>query len=155
MATPLYSITDVATAFELPISTLRFYDEIGLADATVRRARVRYYDDDALMRLAYVMLWRFDGMLSVEHTKVVAASGNSDDRNQIINHCRDEIQRRINRLTNALETLEHMTQCTRDNPVCCPEGRRKLRRTVDNALARLASAHLQQGEDGHPPSPTR
>ena len=41
MGERLYSISDVAEAFELPVSTLRYYDEIGLVTATTRRSRVR------------------------------------------------------------------------------------------------------------------
>ena len=68
------SITEVSTAFGLPISTLRYYDKIGLVPATQRRSTVRCYGYTALLRLAYVQLWHGDGTLSIQQTQATLSS---------------------------------------------------------------------------------
>ena len=138
MTTELFSISEAAAAFQLPVSTLRYYDDVGLVRAPVRRSRVRYYDRESLTRLAYVLLWRFDGMLSVEDTTVIVGSRDREDRNRLIVQCRYQIAQRISRLNDALQTLEHMMQCPQDDPVTCEIGSIRLRRQVDEAISRLS-----------------
>jgi hypothetical protein len=38
MSAGLYSIGEAAEAFQVPVSTLRYYDDIGLVSASVRRS---------------------------------------------------------------------------------------------------------------------
>jgi hypothetical protein len=52
VAEGLYSITEVSKAFATPVSTLRYYDDIGLVPASCRRSRIRHYDHPALRRLS-------------------------------------------------------------------------------------------------------
>jgi hypothetical protein len=98
---------------------------------------VRYYDRAALARLAYVLLWRFDGMLSVEYTTAIVASANGQHRNELIERCRDELDDRITRLGRARGTLDHMLNCSEDDPIRCAVGGGRIRRQVDVALDRL------------------
>ena len=60
------SIAEVASAFGLPISTLRYYDKIGPVPVSHRRSRVRCYDRAALRRLMYVRLCHIDAALSIK-----------------------------------------------------------------------------------------
>jgi DNA-binding transcriptional MerR regulator len=133
-----YSIGEAAEAFQVPVSTLRYYDDIGLVTASVRRSRVRYYDRVALARLAYVLLWRFDGMLSVEYTTEIVASASGQQRNQLIERWRAELDDRITRLGRARETLDHMLNCSEDDPISCVVGGARIRGQVDAALDRLS-----------------
>lgn len=139
MTPELYSIGEAAEAFQVPVSTLRYYDDIGLVSASVRRSRVRFYDRAALARLAYVLLWRLDGMLSVEHTTAIVASTNSKHRNELIERSRDELNDRIVRLSRARDTLDHMRNCPDDDPVTCIVTGARIRRQVDAALNRLSN----------------
>jgi DNA-binding transcriptional MerR regulator len=117
---PLYSITAVAAAFDVPVSTLRYYDEIGLVPASHRRSRVRHYDHRDLLRLAYVQLWRLDAMLGVEHTSAIIASNNTERRNELLRRSRAELAERIRRLREADEVLAHMMHCPIDDYEECP-----------------------------------
>jgi DNA-binding transcriptional MerR regulator len=130
-------MSDVATACGIPVSTLRYYDEIGLVPTSHRRSRVRHYDRAALEQLAYVQLWRVDGMLSIEHTRAMVASENRERRNELLRHSRDELADRVRRLREAEEMLTHLMKCPRDDHVACPVTRAYLDDRVDTALARL------------------
>jgi DNA-binding transcriptional MerR regulator len=137
MAEELRSITDVATAFGIPVSTLRYYDEIGLVPASHRRSRVRHYDRASLLRLAYVQLWRLDGMLSIDHTSAILASEDRAHRNELLQRSRDELLDRIWRLQEAHDMLAHMMKCPHDDHTACPVVGTFLGDRVDAALANL------------------
>jgi DNA-binding transcriptional MerR regulator len=114
-----YSISEVGTAFDVPVSTLRYYDDIGLVAASHRRSRVRHYDQGALERLVYVQLFRLDGMLSIDHTADLIASTNREQRNKLLSDSRAELADRIERLQQAHDMLAHMMKCPHDSTGEC------------------------------------
>ena len=114
-----YSISEVGTAFDVPVSTLRYYDDIGLVAASHRRSRVRHYDQRALERLVYVQLFRLDGMLSIDHTSELIASTNREHRNKLLSDSRAELADRIERLQQAHDMLAHMMKCPHDSTGDC------------------------------------
>lgn len=130
----LFPIGAVASAFDVPVSTLRYYDEIGLVAASHRRSQVRHYDRKALERLAYVQLWRLDGMLSIDHTTELIASTNRERRNELLQRSRDELADRIRRLGEAHDMLAHMMNCPYDDHEACPVISTYLTDRVDAAL---------------------
>jgi DNA-binding transcriptional MerR regulator len=131
---PTYSISEVSTAFDLPVSTLRYYDEIGLVAASHRRSRVRHYDRRALERLVYVQLFRLDGMLSIDHTAELIASANREHRNKLLQDSRAELADRIQRLQQAHDMLAHMMKCPHESTGECPVIGAFLSTRVDAAL---------------------
>ena len=145
----LLSISDVAIAFGLPVSTLRYYDKIGLVPAPHRRSRVRYYDREALTRLAYVRLWHADGALSIEQTTDILASSKRAQRNDVIERSRAELAERIALLTEAHELLSHMALCPYDSHLTCPIISTFLAERVDTAAERLAG-HAHAAESAGP-----
>ena len=150
MAEELRSITDVATAFGIPVSTLRYYDEIGLVPAPHRRSRVRHYDRAALLRLAYVQLWRLDGMLSIDHTSAILASEDRVRRNELLQRSRDELLDRIWRLQEAHDMLAHMMKCPHDDHTACPVVGTFLGDRVDASLAHLDGEEKVRREPAGP-----
>jgi DNA-binding transcriptional MerR regulator len=134
-----YSITEVAAAFDVPVSTLRYYDDIELVPATERRARVRYYDRRALHRLAYVQLWRLDGMLSIDQTAAILASADREQRNDRLRRGQIELADRIQRMQDAHEVLTHLMKCPHDDPLTCPVNVTLLSERIDAALDGRAS----------------
>ena len=134
----LYSISEVAAAFGVAVSALRYYEEVGLIEATERRGRVRYYDHAALEWIAYLQLWHDDGMLSIEQTKAVLNSADLDERLTIIERSRDEIRARIAGLRRAQAVLDHMLDCRSDQPLECPMTGAHINRRVEAALTGAA-----------------
>jgi DNA-binding transcriptional MerR regulator len=147
----LYSISDVAAAFRVPVSTLRYYDEIGLVPAPVRRSRVRYYDAPALRLLAYVQLWRLDGLLTIEQTSAILASTDHGQRNELLGRSRAELADRIRRLRDAQDVIEHMMRCENDDPLTCPVTGTLLAERVDAALTGQESLTAPTTNGAGPP----
>lgn len=146
----LYSISTVAAAFEVPVSTLRYYDEIGLVPAPYRRSRVRHYDRRALERLAYVQLWRRDGMLSIEHTLAIMGSVRRDQRNELLDRGRAELADRIRRLQDAADMLSHLKRCPKDDHLACPVTSAYVADRVDAALGQLTGDPAPRQEAAGP-----
>ncbi|MFJ6622669.1 MerR family transcriptional regulator [Kitasatospora sp. NPDC091335] len=146
----LHSITEVATAFGLSVPALRYYEECGLIAPTTRRGRVRYYDREALERLALVQLWHVDGMIPVSGTAAVLASEQAAERKALLHAQREEMLTRARRLEHAAAVLTHMLLCTRDRPLDCSTTRAHIGARVDAALngERLADGFLPAPSDG-------
>ncbi|GAA0447983.1 MerR family transcriptional regulator [Streptomyces olivaceiscleroticus] len=131
----LWSISEVAKAFGLSVPALRYYEECGLVRSTERRGRVRYYDRAALEQLAYVQLWRDDGLMSVADTAAVVNSDSVADRRTMISAQREVMLARIRSLTRAAAVLEHMLGCRTDRALECPMTGAYVSSRVDAALS--------------------
>lgn len=130
------SIAEVASAFGLPISTLRYYDKIELVPASHRRSRVRCYDRVALRRLMYVQLCHIDAALSIEQTHAILSSRDRTQRNEVIDRRQQELAHRIARLTEAHDLLSHMNSCQYDDTLACPVTSDYLTQQLDAGLER-------------------
>ncbi|MFI0424497.1 MerR family transcriptional regulator [Spongiactinospora sp. 9N601] len=135
----LYSITDVAAAFGLRVSALRYYEERGLIRPACRLARVRHYDRAALRSLALVRLWHHDGMMNLDDTAVLMGEPEPASwRNTLLRRA-DDLARQITHLQNAKEALDHFLECTSPNPAACPAMEEILDHRIEQALSRLSS----------------
>ena len=115
----LHPIGDVAAAFGLSVSALRYYDSVGLVTPAARRGGVRYYGLAQLRQLAMVTLLRQDGQLSVAQTAGVLAG---TAWRQEVRDAITGIEETIDRLRAATECLSHLLECPRADPVReCPE----------------------------------
>lgn len=137
----LYSISELATAFHTTVSTLRYYEQVGLVPATERRARVRYYDREAVYRLAFVQLWHNDAMMSLDDTaEIMAGPGHTEHWRQLVTQRVTDLTATIERLTEATKALDHLLHCPRDNPLECPVTGKQLDAHIDSALAHIDSS---------------
>jgi DNA-binding transcriptional MerR regulator len=132
----LYSITAAAAAFKVPVSTLRYYDDIGLVPATRRRSGVRHYNRAALKQMAYVQLWRLDALLGIEDTSSILHVRGREKRNALLERCRTELADRIARLQEAHNLLTHAMKCHSEDQSTCPIIGTYLEERVDLALGR-------------------
>jgi DNA-binding transcriptional MerR regulator len=132
--TGLRSISEVARAFDVAVSALRYYDELGLVPCTERRGTVRFYDDAALIQLAWVQLWHDDGLLSLAETRAVVDSGGLEARRTRVREQRDAIRLRLRALARAEAVLDHMLSCESDDPLACEMTGGYLRERVRAAL---------------------
>ncbi|TDD62465.1 MerR family transcriptional regulator [Actinomadura rubrisoli] len=130
----LYSITEVAQAFGVRVSALRYYEERGLLTPTRRRARVRYYDRAALRSLALLRLWHHDGAMSLDDTATLMAGPDPADWRDTLLRRTDDLDQQITRLQKAKDALDHFLDCTSDNPAECPVIDDILNRRIDQAL---------------------
>ncbi|GAB2686885.1 MerR family transcriptional regulator [Nocardia thraciensis] len=118
------SIREVATQFDLPISTLHYWERRGLITPH-RRAGWRYYDRDQLYRIALIRLWRDTGQLSLDEIATILGgrTATHDWRDTVATRI-DAVNDQIDRLTTARTYLTHLLECPQDNaPERCPEFR--------------------------------
>ncbi|GCD92835.1 helix-turn-helix domain-containing protein [Embleya hyalina] len=116
MRDTLVAVGDVADRFDLPISTLHYWERRGLITPH-RRAGRRYYDAEHLYRIALIRLWRDTGLMSLDEIAAVLAGRTAT------HNWRDTVTSRIaaieaqmNQLDTARGYLGYMLECTRDNP---------------------------------------
>ncbi|TDB88457.1 MerR family transcriptional regulator [Actinomadura sp. KC216] len=130
----LYSITEVARAFGVRVSALRYYEERGLLRPTCRRARVRYYDRAALRSLALLQLWHVDGMMSLDDTTTLMTAPDPARWRDTLATRADDLEQQIKHLRAAKDALDHFLSCTSEDPATCPVVEEILSHRIDRAL---------------------
>jgi MerR family transcriptional regulator, copper efflux regulator len=131
-----YSISEVARFFGVRVSTLRYYDELGLLTPSGRRGNVRHYGHAELLRLALIQRLHHQGLVSLADTATLLTD--SDDRppdRDVLGSSLAAITRRIEDLTAARAALEHLLTCPKPDPVRnCAYLRAELDQAVADAL---------------------
>ncbi|MFI6742452.1 MerR family transcriptional regulator [Nonomuraea sp. NPDC050451] len=159
-----YSISHVARCFDVPVSTLRYYDELGLLPAAERRGKVRHYGHAELRRLALIQRLHQRGLVSLADTATLIAESPAADQpsgREVLIASIGAIKSRIDDLQAAQLLLEHLLTCPRTDPVReCAHLRTELGQAVDHALAALAASTEQrrgpvQGGRRRPPTSIR
>ncbi|MGD3108797.1 MerR family transcriptional regulator [Streptomyces sp. YGL11-2] len=137
-----YSISQTARCFNVPVSTLRYYDDLGLLPAAERRANVRYYGHAELLRLALIQRLHHRGLVSLADTATLITENPAADQppgREVLTTSIGAIKDRIEHLQAAQRLLEHLLTCPKTDPVReCAPLRDELGQAVDEALARLA-----------------
>ena len=130
----MYSISTVAKAFGVPVSTLRYYDELGLLAPAERRGNVRYYGRGELKRLALIQRLHHQGLVSLADTAELLGDGSHG--REVLTAAAAAIADRIAELTGAHRLLEHLLTCPNADPVRdCTIMRAELDEIIDAALA--------------------
>ncbi|OPC77309.1 MerR family transcriptional regulator [Embleya scabrispora] len=116
MRDTLVAVGDVADRFDLPISTLHYWERRGLITPH-RRAGRRYYDAEHLYRIALIRLWRDTGLMSLDEIAAVLAGRTATHnwRDTVTSRI-TAIEAQLNQLDTARGYLSYMLECTRDNP---------------------------------------
>ncbi|GAB2617860.1 hypothetical protein GCM10027168_57830 [Streptomyces capparidis] len=136
-----YSISQVARCFGVPVSTLRYYDDLGLLPAAERRGRVRHYGREELRRLALIQRLHHRGLVGLADTAALISESPAADRpsgREVLLASIEGIAERIEDLRAAQRLLEHLLACPQTDPVReCAHLRAELGQVVDQALAAL------------------
>src|SRR5688500_5467212 len=113
----MYSISEVARSFGVPVSTLRYYDELGLLPPAGRRGNVRYYGLEELSRLVLIQRLHHQGMVSLADTATLLTHNPERTGRDVLNSTIATIRRRVEDLTAAQRLLEHLLSCPHPDPV--------------------------------------
>nr|WP_042179325.1 MerR family transcriptional regulator [Kibdelosporangium sp. MJ126-NF4]CEL13761.1 putative transcriptional regulator, MerR family [Kibdelosporangium sp. MJ126-NF4]CTQ99447.1 putative transcriptional regulator, MerR family [Kibdelosporangium sp. MJ126-NF4] len=114
------SITETAEHFDLPLSTLRFWERRGLLTAH-RHGTRRCYDSRQLYRIAVIRQWRDTALLSIEQIRELLTSRpGAATWHGVITRAMTAIDSQIDRLGNAREYLRHLRDCPYRGPGVCP-----------------------------------
>lgn len=120
-------IAEVTQRSGLPASTLRFYEEKGLIEATGRRGRRRQFDPAVLERLTLIALGRSAGFSLDEIALMFAPDGRPQIDRRTLAAKADELDRTIRRLSAMRDGLRHAAACPAPSHMECPTFRRLLR----------------------------
>ncbi|WP_028923923.1 MerR family transcriptional regulator [Pseudonocardia acaciae] len=128
----LFTITDVAARFDLPRSTLHYWERRGLLGEPHRRSGRRCYDTDQLYRIALIKLWRTTGLLAIDDIALILTGESQarDWRDTITSKLAD-IENHMAQLDTARSYLSHLLDCPLENTLeQCPN----FRATVEHYL---------------------
>ncbi|WP_409182852.1 MerR family transcriptional regulator [Amycolatopsis sp. VS8301801F10] len=131
----LYSIGEVSARFDVPVSTLHYWESCGLIEPH-RRSGWRFYDQDQLYRIALIRVWRETGHLSLDDIAVLLnAPGQTGDWRSTVNARIEAIQEQVTRLLDAQSYLQHLVRCQHDGPLDeCPHFRAGIDLPVAKAV---------------------
>ncbi|QHQ37051.1 helix-turn-helix domain-containing protein [Algicella marina] len=123
----LLDIGAVATAARLPVSTLRYYEEIGLIASAARHGLRRQYLPDVLLRLGLIAMGKSAGFSLSEIAAMFASEGRPALGRAELHARADALDRQIAELTALSDTIRHVADCPAENHMDCPTFRRLVR----------------------------
>lgn len=104
------TISEVAAAASVPVSTLRYYDRIGLLPAARRINNHRRYQPDVLVRLRLIHLCQGFGC-TLQEVAVVLAPGAGQARRDLAALKLHEIDVHLAALSETRALLAHLAVC--------------------------------------------
>ncbi len=106
----MYTIGQVSEMFNLPISTLRYYDKEGFFPTLERKGNIRYFSDTELEAIRVIECLKSSG-LGIKDIKqffkwVTAGSSSYSNRKQLFEKRREAVLTEIKELQKTLAMLE-------------------------------------------------
>ena len=106
----LYTIGQVAEMFQLPISTLRYYDKEGLFPNLLRKGNIRYFSENELEALRVIECLKRSG-LEIKDIKqfflwVTEGSSSYEKRKALFEARKSAVEEEIQSLQKALSLLK-------------------------------------------------
>lgn len=133
--TTVMSIGEVARRFGLRDSALRYYERHGLLTPPRDGTGQRYYRDEDLRDVAFVLMCRDGGMQLHEIATMMGRGDSSVSWQQLVVDRLAAIEADLARLESARAYLQNALHCTADHPaVECPYAQRELAARVARIL---------------------
>ena len=106
----MYTIGQVAEMFDLPISTLRYYDKQGLFPQLIRESGIRKFSENEIEALRVIECLKKSG-LEIKDIKLFMAwcaegPATYSDRFQLIRNQKERVEAEIKQLHNTLDMLK-------------------------------------------------
>ncbi|PXX57626.1 DNA-binding transcriptional MerR regulator [Nocardia tenerifensis] len=131
---PLTPIAAVVDHFDIPLSTLHYWERRGLITAHRRSGR-RCYDQDQLYRIALIKQWQSTGLMTLDEitTLLTARPGQNDWRATVTTHIAT-IDTRMRALESARHYLHWLLTCPHTTHLDhCPNYRASVTLPEDDA----------------------
>jgi DNA-binding transcriptional MerR regulator len=135
MATEL-DIGEVHDRTGLQPSTLRYYEQRGLIEASGRNGLRRRYQPDVLGRLALIRAAQSAGFTLAETAELLDATPADAELRQRLGAKADELDDRIQLLAAVRDQLRHAVSCRSPRLVDCPHFQRCIDASLDPSPAR-------------------
>ena len=106
----MYTIGQVSEMFDIPISTLRYYDKEGFFPRLERKGNIRYFSDTELEAIRVIECLKASG-LEIKDIKqffewVVAGPSSYEKRKELFEMQREAIKEEMKRLEKTLAMIE-------------------------------------------------
>ncbi len=106
----MYTIGQVSKMFNIPVSTLRYYDKEGLFPSIKRESNIRKFDDSELEALRIIDCLKKSGMeiKDIRRYMELCSKGNSTypERKALFDKQRESVENEIKRLEKTLDMLK-------------------------------------------------
>ena len=106
----MYTIGQVAKMFDLPISTLRYYDKQGLFPQLIRESGIRKFSENEIEALRVIECLKKSGLEIKDIKRFMdwCAEGHAtySDRFQLIRNQKERVEAKIKQLHNTLDMLK-------------------------------------------------
>nr|WP_145552808.1 helix-turn-helix domain-containing protein [Variovorax boronicumulans] len=109
------------------ISTLRYYEEIGLIESVARHGLRRQYSEDTLVQLALISLGKAAGFSLQEIGGMFDKQRRPELPRPTLHERADALDSQVRRLTTLSKLLRHVAECPAPSHMACPRFRKLLR----------------------------
>jgi DNA-binding transcriptional MerR regulator len=123
----MMDIGEVAERADLPPSTLRYYEEIGLIHSLGRHGLRRQFDPTVLLKLSLISLGRTAGFSLTEIAAMFGRDGQLEVPRDDLRAKADDLARQMARLRVLRDTLRHVADCKAPNHLECPSFRKLIK----------------------------
>jgi DNA-binding transcriptional MerR regulator len=123
----LLAIGQVAERTGIPVSTVRYYEEIGVISTAARVGGKRRFADDTVGRVRFIR-WAQEAGFSLDEIRVILDDETGVWRD-LVDEKLDELIQRRDRLDGMIATLRDVRECGCGAVASCPRYRPYLSRT--------------------------
>lgn len=103
-----YSIKEVSQRFDLPASTLRYYEQVGLLTNVPRNGKHRLYTDHHLGRLGAIQCFKQTGMSIKQIETFFYHEDQTQDYGALVDLLADQCEAIQRQLTELLDNQQHI-----------------------------------------------
>lgn len=122
----ILDIGDVVEKTGFSVSTLRYYEEIGLITSIGRRGLRRQFSSDVLLQLRLVSMGKSAGFSLATLSRMFSPSGAPTLPRKDLHKRADALDQQIKELTRLSKTLRHVADCPAPSHLECRNFRRIL-----------------------------
>ena len=122
----ILDIGEVAELTGLPVSALRYYEELGLIRSMGRHGLRRLFDVKILQQLQFVALGQKAGFRLEEVGQMFGSDGRLRIDRELLMEKAKDVDRHIKQLTAVREGLKHVAHCPEPNHLECPKFQKLL-----------------------------
>ncbi len=106
----MYTIGQISKQFNIPISTLRYYDKEGLFPNLVRKGNIRYFSDDDIEALRLIECLKHTGLEIKDIKKFMSlvkqGPSTYKERKEIILNQKNKVEKEIEKMQKNLSLLK-------------------------------------------------
>lgn len=114
------TISELATMFKLPSSTIRYYEEIGLIHSIGRKGLQRVFSEKVIATLQLIVLGKKAEFSLDELKEMLLQQDNPISKDTLLKKA-ISIDQRIQELEILSKALKHVAHCNFENPLECPK----------------------------------